>query len=97
MPVREVHVSQLILDIEAEQQERDWSNRAVADALNISPSTLTNWYAGMKPTLTGDNLAGICEFLQIGPGDVIERLGWGARVTNQDSSWFLHGTEPVAA
>lgn len=76
MPSREIEVPQLVIDIIDEQERRGWSNRRVALTLSISPSTLSNWYAGMAPTLNGDNLNGICAFLGISHEDVLNRLGW---------------------
>lgn len=76
MPTRTIEVSQLVADIEAEQERRGWSNRKVARELAISPSTLTNWYGGMQPTLTGENIAGLCRFLSIDSDEVLRRLGW---------------------
>lgn len=59
--------------LRAQAERQGLSTRGMAEELDVSPTTVSNWYRGnVTPALTADNQRRFAQFLEISPRQVVE-------------------------
>lgn len=71
--------------------EKRWTQKALADATGIRPSTINEWYHEIIPRLNVEHIDKICEVLGCQLTDLLEYIPNEQKTTGKDLILEEHG------